>query len=193
MISTCGRPQKLLLAARVSFETSRLAVAGSSQLCTPVERKGEPLRFALRFPSPKMITSIVIRPATCGAIWRGIVRAGRSRNAHRDGGDRQRERQCYLAQHDQSPCVEAAFGFRGLDRGTRHLFPRLYSNVVCSLQVFICSGKCADHIRVIVGFGALISGLPSKQTKISCLNATQGMDVKIPFSCTHAYGRAMPQ
>jgi hypothetical protein len=109
------------------------------------ERKGEPLRFALRFPS-LILQSIVIARR---AIRRGIVRASRSGDAHRDGGDRQHERQCYLAQHDQSPCVEAGFSFRGLDRGTGHLFPRLYSNVVCSVQVFVCSGKCVDHIRVI--------------------------------------------
>jgi hypothetical protein len=127
----------------------RSTFAATSQLRIPVERKGEPLRFALRFPSLAMITSIVISPATGTAIWHGIVRASRNWNAHRDDGDRQCERECYLAQHDQSPCVEAGFGFCGLDRGTRHLFPRLYSNVVCLVQVFVCSGKCADHIRVI--------------------------------------------
>ena len=125
-----------------------------------------------------MITSIVIRPATCGAIWRGIVRAGRSRNAHRDGGDRQRDRQRYLAQHDQSPCVEAAFGFHGLDRGTRHLFPWLYSLAASLYLLWEMCGSHQSDRRLWVTAHRSISGLPSKQTKISCLNATQGMDAK---------------
>jgi hypothetical protein len=91
--------------------------SGSNQADTIA--KGEPSRFALRFPSLMMITSIVI--ATCRAIWHGIVRASRSWNAHRDGGDRQRERQCYPAQHDQSPCRSRIWLPRTRSRSSRFI------------------------------------------------------------------------
>src|SRR5262245_52376870 len=46
-------------------------------------------------------TSIVIRPATCPTIGHRIVRASRSWNAHRDGGDCERKRESYPAQHNR--------------------------------------------------------------------------------------------
>ncbi len=78
-----------------------------------------------------------------------VTRERPSGNAHRDGGDRQRKSQRNLGQHGHSPRVEARIGFRELDRGTRRLFPRSHSNGVRSVQVLVCSGKCADHIGVI--------------------------------------------
>ena len=50
---------------------------------------------------------------------------GRRRNGGADG-ERERESQSDLAQHGQSPCVEARSGFYELDRETRRLFPRSY-------------------------------------------------------------------
>lgn len=72
----------------------------------------------------------------------------RRRNGGADG-ERERESQSDLAQHGHSPCVEARSGFYGLDRKTRRLFPRSHSNRVRSVQVFVCSARCALHITVI--------------------------------------------
>jgi hypothetical protein len=73
---------------------------------------------------------------------------GRRRNGGADG-ERERESQSDLAQHGHSPCVEARSGFYELDREMRRLFPRSHSNGVRSVQVFVCSVRCALHITVI--------------------------------------------
>ena len=65
-----------------------------------------------------------------------------------DDGERKREGQSNPAQHGHSPQVEAGSGFCGLDWGTRRLFRAGHSTGVRSVQVFVCSKRCADHINV---------------------------------------------
>jgi hypothetical protein len=85
-------------------------------------------------------------PGARAVVLHRAVPAGPGTSKRRNGvddGERKRESQSNLAQHDHSPRVEARSGFCGLDRGTGWLFPRSHSNGVRSAQVFVCSVRCA--------------------------------------------------
>jgi hypothetical protein len=82
-------------------------------------------------------------------LHRGVPAGSRTsrRRNDVDDGERKREGQSNLAQHGHSPQVEARSGFCGLDRGTRRIFRAGHATGVRSVQVFVCSKRCADHIN----------------------------------------------
>ena len=97
------------------------------------------------------LVAVRASPGARAVVLHRAVPAG-SRTSRRrndvDDGERKREGQSNLAQHGHSPQVEARSGFCGLDRGTRRLFRAGHSTGVRSVQVFVCSRRCADHINV---------------------------------------------
>ena len=97
------------------------------------------------------LVAVRASPGARAVVLHRAVPAG-SRTSRRrndvDDGERKREGQSNLAQHGHSPQVEARSGFCGLDRGTRRLFRAGHSTGVRSVQVFVCSKRCADHINV---------------------------------------------
>ena len=97
------------------------------------------------------LVAVRASPGPRAVVLHRAVPAG-SRSSRRrndvDDGERKREGQSNLAQHGHSPQVEARSGFCGLDWGTRRLFRAGHSTGVRSVQVFVCSKRCADHINV---------------------------------------------
>jgi hypothetical protein len=97
------------------------------------------------------LVAVRASPGARAVVLHRAVPAG-SRTSRRrndvDDGERKRQGQSSLAQHGHSPQVEARCGFFGLDRGTRRLFHAGHSTGVRSVQVFVCSKRCADHINV---------------------------------------------
>ena len=97
------------------------------------------------------LVAVRASPGARAVVLHRAVPAG-SRTSRRrndvDDGERKREGQRNLAQHGHSPQVEARSGFCGLDWGTRRLFRAGHSTGVRSVQVFVCSKRCADHINV---------------------------------------------
>jgi hypothetical protein len=97
------------------------------------------------------LVAVRASPGARAVVLHRAVPAG-SRTSRRrndvDDGERKREGQSNLAQHGHSPQVEARSGFCGLDRGTRRIFRAGHSTGVRSVQVFVCSKRCADHINV---------------------------------------------
>jgi len=98
-----------------------------------------------------LLVAVRASPGARAVVLHRAVPAG-SRTSRRrndvDDGERKREGQSNLAQHGHSPQVEARSGFCGLDWGTRRLFRAGHSTGVRSVQVFVCSKRCADHINV---------------------------------------------
>ena len=97
------------------------------------------------------LVAVRASPGARAVVLHRAVPAGSRTSRRRNGvddGERKREGQSNLAQHGHSPQVEARSGFCGLDRGTRRLFRAGHSTGVRSVQVFVCSRRCADHINV---------------------------------------------
>ena len=92
------------------------------------------------------LVAVRASPGPRAVVLHRAVPAG-SRTSRRrndvDDGERKREGQSNLAQHGHSPQVEARSGFCGLDWGTRRLFRAGHSTGVRSVQVFVCSKRCA--------------------------------------------------
>jgi len=84
--------------------------------------KGQTIAVRPSIRSVMTFTSIVIRPATCPTIGHRIVRASRSWNAHRDGGDCEYKRESYPAQHDRLPVSKPGLASADQTRGTRIYF-----------------------------------------------------------------------
>ena len=99
------------------------------------------------------LVAVRASPGARAVVLHRAVPAG-SRTSRRwydvNDGERKREGQSNLAQHDHSPQVEARSGFCGLDRGTRRLFRAVHSTGLRSVQVFVCAKRCADHIKSVV-------------------------------------------
>jgi hypothetical protein len=97
------------------------------------------------------LVAVGASPGARAVVLHRAVPAGPGTSKRRNGvddGERKRESQSNLAQHDHSPRVEARSGFCGPDRETGWLFPRSHSNGVRSAQVFVCSVRCAVHVSV---------------------------------------------
>src|SRR5262249_20763959 len=86
------------------------------------------------------LVAVGASPGPRAVVLHRAVPAGFRTRRCRNGvahGERERERQSNLAQHDQSPHVEARSDFYGLDRRAPRLFPGPHSNGVRSAQVFV--------------------------------------------------------
>jgi hypothetical protein len=94
------------------------------------------------------LVAVGASPGARAVVLHRGVPAGSGSSRRRNGvadGARERENQSNLGQYGHSPRVEARSGSCGLDRGTQRLFPRSHSNGVRSVQVFVCSMRCAVH------------------------------------------------
>src|SRR5262249_5238171 len=98
-------------------------------------------------------------PGPRAVVLHRAVPAGFRTRRCRNGvahGERERESQSNLAQHDQSPHMEARSGFYGLDRRAPRLFPGPHSNGVRSAQVFVrCLLVCLPRAMLLLELAAL--------------------------------------
>src|SRR5262245_52106475 len=81
------------------------------------------------------LVAVGASPGTRAVVLHRAIPAGFRTRRCRNGvahGERERESQSNLAQHDQSPHVEARSDFYGLDRRAPRLFPGPHSNGVRS-------------------------------------------------------------